>query len=99
MARLVNKSGGGRYQELCHSDSKADVFPGYVKRGYPELAKKTSYFHTGYFFLQAGTTCQNGGSQKYLPIHLYHSCVRVILITSSSLIPLARCSSLLTQTS
>jgi nucleoside-diphosphate-sugar epimerase len=45
----AGKSSGGRYQELYHFDSKADVFPGYVEERYPELAKKTSYLHTGYF--------------------------------------------------
>jgi hypothetical protein len=45
----AERSSGGRYQELYHFDSKADVFPGYVEGRYPELAKKTSYLHTGYF--------------------------------------------------
>tara|TARA_R110002003_G_scaffold141_19_gene12999 strand:+ start:2913 stop:3509 length:597 start_codon:yes stop_codon:yes gene_type:complete len=37
---------------LCSAreSSKADVFPRYVEDKYPELAKKTSYLHTGYFF-------------------------------------------------
>jgi hypothetical protein len=40
----------GKYQELYHFDSKADVFPTYLQDKYPALAHKTSYLHTGYFF-------------------------------------------------
>ncbi|CZT07929.1 related to nitrogen metabolic regulation protein nmr [Rhynchosporium graminicola] len=39
----------GKYQELYHFDSKAEVFPGYVEEKYPELAKKMSCVQTGYF--------------------------------------------------
>lgn len=46
----ARKSSNGKYQELWHFDSKADVFPTYVDEKYPELARKTSYLHTGYFF-------------------------------------------------
>ena len=46
----ARKSSNGKYKELWHFDSKADVFPTYVHEKYPELAKKTSYLHTGYFF-------------------------------------------------
>lgn len=46
-ARKVSK---GKYQELWHFDSKADVFPDYVVENYPDLAKKTSYLHTGWFY-------------------------------------------------
>lgn len=46
----ARESSKGEYQELWHFDSKADVFPKYLKEHYPELAKKTSYLHTGYFF-------------------------------------------------
>lgn len=46
----ARESSKGKYTELWHFDSKADVFPTYVKERYPELAKKTSYLHTGYFF-------------------------------------------------
>ena len=46
----AEKSSEGRYKELYHFDAKADVFPGYVVEKYPELAKKTSYLHTGYFY-------------------------------------------------
>jgi hypothetical protein len=46
----ARKSSKGKYQELWHFDSKADVFPDYVVAKYPELAKKTSYLHTGYYF-------------------------------------------------
>jgi hypothetical protein len=45
----AGKSSGGRYEQLYHFDSKADVFPAYMEEKYPELAKKTSYLHTGYF--------------------------------------------------
>jgi hypothetical protein len=40
----------GKYQELYHFDSKADVFPTYLQNNYPDLASKTSYLNTGYFF-------------------------------------------------
>ncbi|CAO2648182.1 Nn.00g074490.m01.CDS01 [Neocucurbitaria sp. VM-36] len=46
----ARESSGGKYQELYHFDAKADVFPGYVASRYHELAKKTSYLHTGYFY-------------------------------------------------
>ncbi|KAJ4988773.1 NmrA-like family protein [Stagonosporopsis vannaccii] len=46
----ARESSKGEYQELWHFDSKADVFPKYLKENYPDLAKKTSYLHTGYFF-------------------------------------------------
>lgn len=41
---------GGRYTDLYHYDAKADVFPGYVEKAHPELAKKMSCIHTGFFF-------------------------------------------------
>lgn len=41
---------GGRYTDLYHYDAKADVFPDYVEKTYPELAKKMSCIHTGFFF-------------------------------------------------
>lgn len=43
------KCSNGKYTELYHFDSKADVFPDYVDEKYPELAKKMSCIHTGYF--------------------------------------------------
>ena len=46
----AGKSSKGKYKELWHFDSKADVFPSYVEEKYPELAAKSSYLHTGYFF-------------------------------------------------
>ncbi|KAH8726045.1 hypothetical protein GQ44DRAFT_680236 [Phaeosphaeriaceae sp. PMI808] len=46
----VRETSQGRFKELWHFDSKADVFPPYVQEKSPELAKKTSYLHTGYFF-------------------------------------------------
>jgi hypothetical protein len=45
-ARTLSK---GKYQELWHFDSKANVFPKYVEEKHEALAKKTSYLHTGYF--------------------------------------------------
>ena len=39
----------GKYTELYHFDSKADVFPKYLTERHPKLAKKTSYLQTGYF--------------------------------------------------
>jgi hypothetical protein len=46
----ARQSSNGKYSELWHFDSKADVFPVYVQERYPALARKTSYLHTGYFF-------------------------------------------------
>ncbi|PSN71616.1 NAD(P)-binding protein [Corynespora cassiicola Philippines] len=46
----ARKCSHGRYKELWHFDSKADIFPDYVEENYPDLAKKMSYLHTGYFF-------------------------------------------------
>ncbi|KAG4435157.1 hypothetical protein IFR05_009357 [Cadophora sp. M221] len=45
----AKRCSGGKYQELYHFDSKAEVFPGYVEEKYPELAKKMSCVQTGYF--------------------------------------------------
>jgi hypothetical protein len=39
----------GKYKQLYHYDSKADIFPKYLEQHAPELAKKTSYLQTGYF--------------------------------------------------
>ncbi|EMD59400.1 hypothetical protein COCSADRAFT_30851 [Bipolaris sorokiniana ND90Pr] len=46
----ARESSEAKYKELWHFDGKADVFPKYVKEKYPEVAKKTSYLHTGYFY-------------------------------------------------
>jgi hypothetical protein len=46
----ARESSKGKYQELWHFDSKADVFPDYIEAKHPALAKKTSYLHTGYYF-------------------------------------------------
>ncbi|KAM0328256.1 hypothetical protein ACHAQA_005665 [Verticillium albo-atrum] len=40
----------GKYKDLYHFDSKADVFPLYVEEKYPALAAKMSCIHTGYFY-------------------------------------------------
>lgn len=40
----------GRFTEVYHFDAKAEVFPKYVQETYPELARKMSCIHTGYFF-------------------------------------------------
>lgn len=53
----AKKSSNGKYTQLWHFDSKAEAFPEYVDEKYPELARKTSYLHTGYFFT----------SWRYLP--------------------------------
>jgi hypothetical protein len=45
---------GGRMTEVYHFDGKADVFPRYVEEKWPELAKKTSCVHTGYFMTSWG---------------------------------------------
>ncbi|KAK6852718.1 nitrogen metabolic regulation nmr [Apiospora arundinis] len=41
---------GGRYTDLYHFDAKADIFPDYVEKTYPGLAKRMSCIQTGYFF-------------------------------------------------
>jgi hypothetical protein len=46
----ARQSSNGKYKELWHFDSKADIFPTYVQERHPALARKTSYLHTGYFF-------------------------------------------------
>ncbi|ORY07001.1 hypothetical protein BCR34DRAFT_570901 [Clohesyomyces aquaticus] len=46
----AGKCSKGKYKELWHFDAKADVFPGYVEEKYPELARKSSWLQTGYFF-------------------------------------------------
>jgi len=46
----ARESSGGKHKELWHFDGKAEVFPKYLKKNDPALAKKTSYLHTGYFF-------------------------------------------------
>jgi hypothetical protein len=46
----AGQSSDGRYKDLYHFDAKADVFPRYVQQRYPELARKMSYLHTGYFY-------------------------------------------------
>jgi len=45
----AGKSSAGKMTEVYHFDSKAEIFPDYVKEQYPELAKKMSCVHTGYF--------------------------------------------------
>lgn len=45
----AGKCSGGKFQELYHFDSKADVFPDYVREKYPELERKMSCVQTGYF--------------------------------------------------
>jgi hypothetical protein len=46
----ARQSSNGKYKELWHFDSKADIFPTYVQERHPALARKTSYLHMGYFF-------------------------------------------------
>ncbi|KAF4949475.1 hypothetical protein FSARC_13459 [Fusarium sarcochroum] len=46
----AEKCSGGKYKELYHFDSKAEIFPAYVQNNYPELAAKMSCIHTGYFY-------------------------------------------------
>ena len=45
----ARESSKGKYQELYHFDSKADIFPKYLEKVHPELAKKTNYLQTGFF--------------------------------------------------
>ncbi|KAK7428822.1 hypothetical protein QQZ08_004592 [Neonectria magnoliae] len=46
----AEKCSGGKFKELYHFDSKADIFPAYVQDNYPELSAKMSCIHTGYFY-------------------------------------------------
>lgn len=48
----ARNTSGGKYKELWYFDTTGDVFPEYVDGKLPDLAKKTSYLHTGYFFSQ-----------------------------------------------
>jgi hypothetical protein len=45
----ARKCSKGKYKEVWHFNSKADVFPDYLEEKYPKLAAKTSYLQTGYF--------------------------------------------------
>jgi hypothetical protein len=45
----AGKCSKGKYKELYHFDSKANAFPVYVDKKYPELAGKMSCVQTGYF--------------------------------------------------
>ena len=45
----ARKSSNGAFTELYHFDAKADIFPDYVQKKYPELAAKMSCVQTGYF--------------------------------------------------
>ena len=45
----ARKCSNGKYKELWHFDSKADVFPDYLSEKYQTLAAKTSYLQTGFF--------------------------------------------------
>jgi hypothetical protein len=44
------KSSQGKFTKLYHFDSKADIFPFYVREKYPDLAAKMSCIQTGYFY-------------------------------------------------
>ncbi|KAJ5443799.1 NmrA-like family domain-containing protein 1 [Penicillium daleae] len=44
------KSSQEKFKELYHFDSKADIFPFYVRDKYPDLAAKMSCIQTGYFY-------------------------------------------------
>ena len=45
----ARKCSNGKFQDLYHFDSKADVFPDYVVPTYPALAAKMSCIQTGFF--------------------------------------------------
>lgn len=47
----ARKCTGGKMEEVYHFDSKAEVFPDYVRDRYPELAAKMSCVQTGYFMV------------------------------------------------
>lgn len=67
----ARESSEAKYKELWHFDGKADVFPKYVKEKYPEVAKKTSYLHTGYFYT----------SWRYMPNRWFAKvCVSCVLL-------------------
>ncbi|PGH26380.1 hypothetical protein AJ80_01878 [Polytolypa hystricis UAMH7299] len=57
----ARKSSGGKFDDLYHFDSKADVFPDYVREKYPELEKKMSLVQTGFF-----TSSYNLAPQAYM---------------------------------
>jgi hypothetical protein len=44
------RSSQGKFMKLYHFDSKADIFPFYVKEKYPDLAAKIFCIQTGYFY-------------------------------------------------
>ncbi|KAJ5797950.1 nitrogen metabolic regulatory protein [Penicillium pulvis] len=44
------RSSQGKFTELYHFDSKADIFPFYVEEKYPDLAARMSCIQTGYFY-------------------------------------------------
>ncbi|KAL6692821.1 NAD(P)-binding protein [Trichoderma pleuroticola] len=46
----AGKCSNGKFKELYHFDSKADIFPTYVEEHYPELAAKMSCIQTGFFY-------------------------------------------------
>lgn len=64
----AKKCSGGKYTDLYHFDSKAEVFPEYVEEKYPELAAKSSYIHTGYFYT----------SFNILPSSYFHKVSQII---------------------
>jgi hypothetical protein len=45
----AGKCSKGKYKDLYHFDSKADVFPDYVAAAHPKLAAKMSCIQTGFF--------------------------------------------------
>ncbi|KAF9261084.1 NAD(P)-binding protein [Marasmius fiardii PR-910] len=46
----AGRCSGGKFKELYHFDAKADIFPDYVAKRYPDLAAKMSCVQTGFFF-------------------------------------------------
>lgn len=59
----AGRCSNGRFKELYHFDAKADVFPDYVAEKYPELARKMSCLHTG-FFMHSYRIAQNSYLRK-----------------------------------
>lgn len=59
----ARKCSGGKFTDLYHFDSKADIFPDYVRENYPALAAKMSCVQTG-FFMTSHAILPNSYFQK-----------------------------------
>ena len=59
----ARKCSGGKFTDLYHFDSKADIFPDYVREEHPALAAKMSCVQTG-FFMTSHAILPNSYFQK-----------------------------------